>query len=169
MITLYKDEYSSPIGEIIVINDGSSIVYLDFKDCKERITRLLTKRYRNFEIAESSNFFQIIERLKGYFNKDWTTFDDLKLSTGGTLFQKRVWSDLQAIPRGEVISYAQLANNVGNEKAVRAVASSNARNPLSIVIPCHRVIGKDGSLRGYAGGVSRKQWLLEHEGWTSKT
>ena len=104
-------------------------------------------------------------RLKKYFAGDWDAFDSLPLLTGGTTFQQSVWASLQTIPVSETISYDQLAGAIENPKAVRAVASANARNPIAVIIPCHRVIGKDGSMRGYAGGIHRKAWLLEHEGF----
>jgi methylated-DNA-[protein]-cysteine S-methyltransferase len=87
----------------------------------------------------------------------------LKLNPEGTPFQKQVWNELQKIPFGKTISYLELSKRLGDVKAIRAVANANGKNPLWIVVPCHRVIGTDGSLTGYAGGLHRKQWLLEHE------
>ena len=87
----------------------------------------------------------------------------MKLSPEGTEFQKKVWSELLNIPYGKTATYQQMANTLGDPKVIRAAASANGKNPISIVIPCHRVIGSDGSLTGYAGGLHRKKWLLEHE------
>ena len=102
------------------------------------------------------------QQITQYFEGKIQTFD-LPLMTTGTVFQNGVWQALQGIPYGETWSYAQLAEAIGNDKAVRAVAGSNARNGLAIIIPCHRVINKGGGLGGYAGGLDRKQWLLDHE------
>jgi len=101
-------------------------------------------------------------QLKEYFNGKRTHFN-LKLSPEGTDFQKRVWKQLQEIPFGKTTNYQQMANQLGDPKVIRAAASANGKNPISIIIPCHRVIGSDGSLTGYAGGLHRKKWLLEFE------
>lgn len=103
-----------------------------------------------------------VEQLTAYFSGELTSFN-LDLDPIGTDFQKEVWSVLQEIPYGKTWSYFELAKHIGDTKAVRAVASANGKNPLWIIIPCHRVIGSDGSLTGYAGGLWRKRWLLDHE------
>ncbi|HEV3094547.1 MAG TPA: methylated-DNA--[protein]-cysteine S-methyltransferase [Solirubrobacteraceae bacterium] len=103
-----------------------------------------------------------VEQLQAYFAGELTAFE-LQLDLRGTPFQQRVWAELQEIPYGETISYGELARRVGNPKASRAVGLANGRNPVAIVVPCHRVIGADGSLTGYGGGLDRKVWLLEHE------
>lgn len=103
-----------------------------------------------------------VEQLQAYFNGEIRDFD-LKLDPSGTPFQKKVWLFLANIPYGKTFSYLELSQQLGDVKAIRAVAAANGKNPLWIVIPCHRVIGSDGSLTGYAGGLWRKKWLLEHE------
>lgn len=103
-----------------------------------------------------------VTQLNEYFNKTRTHFQ-LKLNPDGTDFQKKVWRQLETIPFGKTTSYQRLANKLGDPKVIRAAASANGKNPIAIVIPCHRVIGSDGSLTGYAGGLHRKKWLLEHE------
>ena len=103
-----------------------------------------------------------VRQLNEYFKGERSQFS-LKLNPQGTEFQKRVWNKLLNIPYGKTKSYLQLSKDLGDVKAIRAVANANGKNPLWIIIPCHRVIGSDGSLTGYAGGLSRKQWLLEHE------
>ena len=105
---------------------------------------------------------QAVEQLQEYFSKKRTSFD-LILVPQGTEFQQKVWKELQTIPFGNTTSYQQMANQLGDPKVIRAAASANGKNPISIVIPCHRVIGSDGSLTGYAGGLHRKKWLLAHE------
>ncbi len=103
-----------------------------------------------------------VQQLKAYFNGEIQEFN-LKLNPEGTPFQKSVWNKLAQIPYGKTQSYLELSQKLGDVKAIRAVAAANGRNPLWIVVPCHRVIGSDGSLTGYAGGLWRKKWLLEHE------
>jgi len=104
------------------------------------------------------------EQLLQYFERERNEFE-LKMSLIGTDFQKRTWQTLASIPYGKTWSYAELANKVGSPKAVRAVGSANGRNPLPIILPCHRVIGSDGTLTGFGGGLAVKKWLLEHEGF----
>lgn len=103
-----------------------------------------------------------VNQLNEYFEGTRLSFD-LQLSPSGTDFQKKVWRKLEEIPFGKTKTYQQIANELGDPKVIRAAASANGKNPISIIIPCHRVIGSDGSLTGYAGGLHRKQWLLEHE------
>jgi methylated-DNA-[protein]-cysteine S-methyltransferase len=104
----------------------------------------------------------IVSQLQEYFAGTRTEFD-VKLSPDGTAFQKKVWEQLQTIPFGKTVSYQKMANDLGDPKVIRAAASANGKNPIPIVIPCHRVISSDGSLTGYASGLHRKKWLLEHE------
>ena len=120
----------------------------------------------NNEVVTSDIIPEILEdavqQLNEYFNGERKQFT-IKLNPQGTTFQKRVWNALKTIPYGKTTSYLQLSKDLGDVKAIRAVANANGKNPLWIIVPCHRVIGSDGSLTGYAGGLSRKQWLLEHE------
>jgi methylated-DNA-[protein]-cysteine S-methyltransferase len=104
----------------------------------------------------------VVTQLKEYLAKTRTEFQ-LSLNPDGTLFQKKVWKQLESIPFGKTTSYQKMANSLGDPKVIRAAASANGKNPIAIIIPCHRVIGSDGSLTGYAGGLHRKKWLLEHE------
>lgn len=109
-----------------------------------------------------SELKQLVKQLNEYFEGNRTRFT-VKLNPEGTDFQKRVWQELQAIPYGKTMSYLDLSKKLGDVKAIRAVAKANGKNPLWIVVPCHRVIGSNGSLTGYAGGLHRKKWLLNHE------
>lgn len=120
--------------------------------------------YENEEVASKIPIClkSAVKQLQEYFDLKRTTFD-LKLQLNGTDFQQKVWNELQKIPFGKSISYLELSKKLGDAKAIRAVANANGKNPLSIVIPCHRVIGSDGSLTGYSGGLHRKKWLLEFE------
>lgn len=118
------------------------------------------------EIKDSNTIPEVlidcVTQLNEYFNGTRQQFS-LKLNPEGTEFQKRVWNELLNIPYGKTLSYLQLTKQLGDAKAIRAVANANGKNPIWIIIPCHRVIGSDGSLTGYAGGLHRKKWLLEHE------
>jgi len=120
------------------------------------------------EMPEEQSLFipkslqQCQQQLEAYFEGELHTFD-LPLSPQGTVFQKRVWEELKLIPIGKTSTYLRVAQQLGDRKAIRAVGTANGRNPISIIVPCHRVIGSDGSLTGYAGGLWRKRWLLEHE------
>ncbi|PRX48163.1 methylated-DNA-[protein]-cysteine S-methyltransferase [Salegentibacter salegens] len=117
---------------------------------------------------EIPDFLQsAVQQLDDYFKGNLENFN-LKLNPKGTDFQQKVWKALSEIPFGKTCSYLELSRKLGDEKAIRAVASANGKNPLWVVIPCHRVIGSDGSLTGYAGGLYRKQWLLNHENNTSQ-
>jgi len=120
----------------------------------------------NEEIVLSDNIPETltacVSQLKAYFEGEIKEFN-FKLNPKGTDFQKQVWNALLEIPYGKTISYLELSNQLGDVKAIRAVANANGKNPLWIVVPCHRVIGSDGSLTGYAGGLHRKKWLLDHE------
>jgi len=111
---------------------------------------------------------ECVWQLKEYFEKKRTNFD-LKLNPQGTEFQKKVWKELQRIPYGKTISYLDQSKRMKSPKAIRAIASANGKNPVWIIIPCHRVIGSDGSLTGYAGGIWRKKWLLEYESPSNQT
>jgi methylated-DNA-[protein]-cysteine S-methyltransferase len=110
---------------------------------------------------------EVVQQVHNYFEGKSTNFN-FKINPSGTEFQKRVWSELLKIPYGKTISYLDLSKKIGDPKAIRAVAAANGKNPLWIVVPCHRVIGTDGSLIGYAGDLWRKKWLLEHENPTTQ-
>jgi methylated-DNA-[protein]-cysteine S-methyltransferase len=158
------DTMPSPVGELLLTaeDDGLTGVYFQPRDgghCPEAGWRSAEKRD---EVA-SAVLAATRAQLEAYFAGELTTFD-LPLVPRGTPFQRRVWTALCGIGYGEAISYAELARRIGNPSAVRAVGGANGRNPLPIVVPCHRVIGADGSLTGFGGGVERKRWLLAHEG-----
>lgn len=168
--TLLSDCYTSPIGEILWVADGDQLCFLDFAENETRARRLLKARFGEFSLTPKNNLLNMRARLANYFAADANTttaadaFDGLDLRTAGTEFQRKVWRGLKKIPLGKVISYSQLADSIHQPRAIRAVGSANANNPIAIIIPCHRVIAADGSLGGYAGGLQRKSWLLTHEG-----
>ncbi|MDX1829552.1 MAG: methylated-DNA--[protein]-cysteine S-methyltransferase [Lutibacter sp.] len=142
--------YKTPIGTAKIVGNEfgiSSITVLDEEIETTEIPLPLKK---------------CVQQLEEYFNGNRTVFD-LKLNPQGTDFQKKVWNELLNIPYGKTRTYLEQTKKLGDIKAIRAVASANGKNPIWIIIPCHRVIGSDGSLTGYAGGIWRKKWLLEHE------
>lgn len=163
MKTLTEDRYKSPVGELVMRADAGKLCYLDFADNAARMQKLLTARYREFEVQDGAPFTDMRARLDDYFGGEWYAFNGLDYDAGGSEFQRAVWRGLCKIPCGGVATYKQLARVIGRPTAARAAGAANARNPIAIVIPCHRVIGVDRYLRGYAGGVERQAWLLEHE------
>lgn len=163
MTELLLSKYASPIGAMDLVMAGAKLVYLDFSENTGRMDRLLRARFGDRAIRPGPDVTPVHEALDRYFEAGGDPFGGIELDTRGTEFQQAVWRQLRAIPPATTIDYSTLAKRVGNDRAVRAAASSNARNPISIIIPCHRVIGRDGSLRGYAGGEHRKRWLIDHE------
>ena len=159
------DRYESPIGQILLVVKEGKLVSLDFSGYESRFEQLLTARYGKVEFVSKSDPSGVTARVHRYFvERDFAAFDDLELETGGTGFQQEVWTALRHIPAGATWTYGQLAHHLRRPKAFRAVGHANSLNPIGIVLPCHRVIGSNSSLTGYAGGLHRKRWLLEHEG-----
>ncbi|WGK65747.1 methylated-DNA--[protein]-cysteine S-methyltransferase [Croceiramulus getboli] len=141
----------SPLGKVLLEGHAEGLTKVQFVAGNSAPTSALPEELQDGAI-----------QLQEYFKGERRQFD-LLLAPDGTDFQKQIWDLLQHIPYGKTESYLTLSKRYGDEKAIRAIAAANGRNPLAIVIPCHRVIGSDGSLTGYAGGLSRKQWLLDHE------
>ena len=154
MSKLYKLDYPSPIGILEIVGTEEAIVTILFseKEKQEHVWQSDTPK-----VLEHCHL-----QLDEYFKGERSTFS-FPYITHGTDFQQAVWNALKQIPYGETGSYKDIAVAIGNEKAIRAVGSANGKNKLSIVIPCHRIIGSNGQLTGYAGGVWRKEWLLQHE------
>lgn len=157
-MTIFHTTYSSPVGPLLLLSDGRALTGLHTDNDKHRPAPA-ADWVRDDAAAP---FAQVRAQLDAYFDGRLTGFE-LPLAPQGTAFQVQVWMRLCEIPFGETISYAELARRVGNPKASRAVGMANSRNPISIIVPCHRVIGADNSLTGYAGGLARKRALLEHE------
>ncbi len=143
---------------------GDVLELLDFADDNGRLEGMMARRWPGGLPFESEDASGIAAALDAYFRGDFQAIGDVPAKPAGTPFQTAVWSALRSIPLGETVSYGELARRVGRPRAVRAVGAANGRNPVSVVLPCHRVIGADGSLTGYGGGLARKAWLLEHEG-----
>jgi len=160
---LIFDTFPTPLGDMTAVFSNDTLCVLDFSDCPQRIERLL-RRFGTYEKSTKINPLKIRDRFNAYFKGQRDAFSGLELDTDGTAFQQSVWQALQKIPHGGTLSYQQLARSIGRPKAHRAVGTANGRNPISIIIPCHRVIASNGALAGYAGGVERKRFLLELEG-----
>ena len=162
---LQLDRYASPVGEILVVFDEAGrLRALDFHDFEPRLMRLLKRHYGAVELAAAPAPAAIVAALDAYFAGDHTALDALETATGGTAFQREVWAELRRIPAGQAISYGELARRLGRPGSSRAVGAANGANPIALVAPCHRVVGANGKLTGYAGGLARKEWLLAHEG-----
>ena len=157
---------ATPIGELVLISDEDGrLRATDWTNYDERMRRLLARHYGadTFTLTPAQSPSGVASAMAAYFGGDIHAIDSLPVATEGTAFQKSVWQALRVIPAGETISYGELAKRLGNPAAVRAVGLANGANPIGIVVPCHRVIGANGSLTGYGGGLERKQWLLNHE------
>ena len=160
------DRIASPLGTLLVVcDDTGRLRALDFHDYQARMQRLLRVHYgeRGFGLAAGRAPAAVADALAAFFAGALHAIESIEVRTGGTPFQRRVWSALRRIPSGVTNSYGELARAIGKPNASRAVGLANGANPVVIVVPCHRVIGADGSLTGYAGGIERKRWLLEHE------
>jgi O-6-methylguanine DNA methyltransferase len=161
---LMLDTYGSPLGEILLVSDGDGALRgLDFADYEQRLRRLLRLHYGTHQLDLAPAPIAVANALAAYFAGDLDAVSKLRVATGGTPFQREVWAAVRRIPAGRTTTYGELAVELGRAGASRAVGLANGSNPIAIVVPCHRVIGRDGTLTGYAGGLQRKRWLLEHE------
>ncbi|MEM6432074.1 MAG: methylated-DNA--[protein]-cysteine S-methyltransferase, partial [Deinococcota bacterium] len=153
----------TPLGAMLAVTDEQALYLLEFVDRRALETELVRLRKRYTILPGKTQISQqLLTELDAYFAGTSSTFQT-PLHLMGTTFQTSVWQHLQTIPAGQTYSYKHLANALGKPTAVRAVAAANGANQLAILVPCHRVIGSDGNLRGYGGGLARKRWLLEHE------
>jgi len=163
--TLILDRVPTPVGEVLLVTDAQGAVRaLDFADHEARMTRLLARHAPGSALVEGRAPEAVRRAVEAWFGGDLTSLDGLTVKTGGTAFQRTVWAALRAIPAGQTRSYGQLAAAIGSPTAVRAAGLANGQNPVAVIVPCHRVIGANGALTGYAGGLERKRWLLRHEG-----
>jgi methylated-DNA-[protein]-cysteine S-methyltransferase len=171
VLQLLIDRIDTPIGEMILVADRDGNLHAtDWTDHEPRMHNFLRRRYANgrdgndgFKLTPTRNPGGLSRAISSYFAGDLTAIDNLPVKTNGTAFQCQVWQALREIPLGTTISYGELANRIGRPTAVRAVGLANGSNPVGVIVPCHRVIGSNGSLTGYGGGMERKRWLLEHE------
>ena len=168
-LRLSIDRIDTPIGEMLIVADlEGNLRAADWTDYETRMRRILCLHYgeNGFRLEPASHPNGLTRAITSYFEGELTAIDALPVKTGGTAFQREVWRALRSIPCGTTVTYAKLAEQIGRPAAVRAVGAANGSNPIGVVVPCHRVIGADGSLTGYGGGINRKSWLLEHEAGT---
>jgi methylated-DNA-[protein]-cysteine S-methyltransferase len=161
---LLVDVVDSPLGPVSLASDGTALVALEF--CSpERLEARLRRRFgEDARALPRADPLGLSARARAYFAGDLDALARVPVDGGGTPFQRRVWAALREIPAGATLGYAALAARLGAPRAARAVGLANGRNPIAVAVPCHRVVGADGSLTGYAGGLERKRWLLGHEG-----
>ncbi len=165
-LTLFEERIATPIGEVVLLTDAAGMLRaLDFADFDARMRRLLDRHYgpAGWTIRPATSSSDAGEALTAYFEGNVATIDNIATMTGGTAFQRAVWAALRDVPSGDTVSYGMIATRIDRPSAVRAVGMANGANPIAIVVPCHRIVGRSGALTGYAGGVERKRWLLAHE------
>ena len=162
---LRMDRLTTPIGELLIVMDEADYLRaLDWADRYSSMARLLRLHYGSMVPEPGVAPSHVKHRLQRYFEGELGGLETIEWRTAGTPFQRAVWTELTTIAPGETLSYGALAAKLGCPTAVRAVGLANGSNPISVVVPCHRVIGANGSLTGYGGGIERKRWLLSHEG-----
>jgi methylated-DNA-[protein]-cysteine S-methyltransferase len=164
MISVLSDRIETPLGPLLLLARDGVLIGLEFDDRPWRVARDLRIRFGSSERFPADNPHGLSDRIRAYFAGDFKAIENISTDGGGTEFQRRVWAELKLIPCGVTVSYGDIAKRLGDPTASRAVGLANGRNPVSIVVPCHRVIGADGTLTGYGGGLPRKKWLLAHEG-----
>ena len=164
---LLIDRIDTPIGEMVIVADhDGNMRALDWTEYETRMRHFLRLHYgaNGFTLEPTRDLNALKSAIRSYFAGELRSIDLLPVQTAGTAFQCKVWKALRKIDCGTTISYAALAQRIGHPNAVRAVGVANGSNPIGVVVPCHRVIGSNGSLTGYGGGIERKRWLLQHEG-----
>lgn len=162
---MFLDRLDTTIGTLLVVtDDDGTLRAVDWSDHLDRFQRLLKRHYGATVPVERRGKSPATRALGAYFAGNLAAIDALAVATNGTPFQQEVWRTLRDIPAGTTITYTELARRCGHSAAVRAAGFANGQNPIGIVVPCHRVVGSDGSLTGYGGGLHRKRWLLRHEG-----
>jgi methylated-DNA-[protein]-cysteine S-methyltransferase len=166
-MTLAIGRYDSPIGALAVATIGDRVVGIDLGGNPAGLETSLARKAGYPESGTPS--LAVLARLRRYFDGELDALDDIAVDPAGTPFQLRVWTALRDVRAGTTTSYSALARHIGTPNAVRAVGAANGANPIPIIIPCHRVIGADGRLVGYGGGLDRKRWLLAHEGVRSQS
>lgn len=160
---LYLEEVASPIGVLSIVTDGRALRAVEFDDYGDRLHRFLKLHCGSYTLHAASQGSDASVRIRAYLAGDFGALDGIEVRTAGTAFQRKVWAALREIPVGATLSYGRLAARIGVPTASRAVGMANGSNPVPIVVPCHRVIGANGRLTGFGGGLHRKQWLLAHE------
>jgi methylated-DNA-[protein]-cysteine S-methyltransferase len=168
--TFALDRLQTPIGVALLITDADGALRaLEWEEYEPRLRQLLRLQYGAMVLQDARAPDDVRAGLTGYFAGDLDRLSGIEWRVAGTPFQRKVWAALRTIPVGTTTSYGALAAQLDMPSAVRAVGHANGSNPISVVVPCHRVIGANGSLTGYGGGLPRKRWLLEHEGVVLKS
>lgn len=163
--TLFLDRMPTPMGEAVLVTDADGFLRaFDWTTHEARLMTLLRRQNPPTQLQPRTAPHAIRANFEAYFGGRLDALGAVPWRTGGTEFQRSVWTALCSIPVGETLTYKGLAQRIGRPAAIRAVGLANGANPVAIVVPCHRVIGSDGSLTGYGGGLDRKHWLLSHEG-----
>ena len=160
------DQIDSPLGVLTLVASPDGLCALDFEECRDRLLAPLLARYPGASLVQEADPGGFSSRVRAYLGGDLGAIDDIPVDPGGTPFQRSVWSALRDIKPGTTTSYGALAAQLGRPGASRAVGAANARNPICLVIPCHRLVSSTGTLIGYSGGLHRKRWFLAHEGVT---
>jgi methylated-DNA-[protein]-cysteine S-methyltransferase len=158
------DRIATPIGEMVLIAHDGVLLLLEFDDAKDRYMREMRARFGDVKLQPANNPFGLSACVRAYFAGELHAIEGVLTDGGGTEFEQQVWNELRRIPSGTTVSYGSIARKLGDIGLSRAVGTANGKNPIAIVVPCHRVIGSDGSMTGYGGGLHRKEWLLRHEG-----
>jgi methylated-DNA-[protein]-cysteine S-methyltransferase len=163
-MNLLLERWTSPIAPLLLVTDENGVLRaLEFAENEARMFRLLRRYYEEYSLREAPAPAPLKRALTAYFNGDIDALSTVPTAAPGTPFQREVWQALRKIPAGTTLNYGQLAANLNRKGASRAVGAANGANPIPIVVPCHRVIGADGSLTGFGSGLPRKRWLLDHE------
>jgi methylated-DNA-[protein]-cysteine S-methyltransferase len=158
------ERFETPVGPMVLVAHDGVVLLFEFEGTPGRIERQMRLRFGDVDLEPATNPFGISDRIRDYFAGDIHAIDDILTDGGGTDFEIRVWAELRKIPTGTTVSYGHIARKLGDVQLSRAVGTANGRNPIAIIVPCHRVIGADGSMTGYGGGLQNKEWLLRHEG-----
>ncbi len=164
---LERIELDSPLGVIDVVFHNDKVVGLEFADHRDRLEDFMRRQFPDSSMHQvqraTPTMRQVRKQIRAYFQGDINALEAIEVDFGGTRFQQQVWRQLRRIRPGTTMSYGQLARRVRRPQAARAVGAANGRNPIALIVPCHRAIGSNGALTGYAGGLDRKRWLLDHE------
>jgi len=162
---IFVERFSSPIGTLLIACDQTHLRAIEFADHERRLLPMLSRKLGEVAVHEARGPLDVRAPLERYFAGELTALDEIPVATAGEPFESAVWEALRKIPAGTVTTYGALAIELGHPvSASRAVGLANGSNPIPIVLPCHRVIGANGNLTGYGGGIHRKRWLLRHEG-----
>jgi methylated-DNA-[protein]-cysteine S-methyltransferase len=149
---------------MVLVARGGVILVLEFADKDDRMARACKARVGDVELQQASNSFGLSDRRRACFGDDLSAIENLLTDGGGTVFEEKVWAALKRISCATTVSYGSIARKLGDIQHLRAVGTASGKNPIAMVVPCHRVIGADGSIVGYGGGLTRKKWLLRHDG-----